>query len=788
MIKNISSKTIFLNCLLFIYLFIYCTFASSFNSINFFSVFIPISFSGLFLVLNLKLLEDSKSKIIYTIMFIINLFILAINVKQRILPLTHMDFYSFDIFAKSAIENSNNIFGLLQKSIDLFVFLVALVYKFFGSHPEMIAFYVFPFTLLNFKYMYKTVLEIINKKNIALIAAFILNFWPVNYLFGFAVLREIPNQFFIVVSFYYIVKFIKSEKQTDIIKNSICAIAFALLSAAVHSGFVGIVCVYIYVILQKLIFKKVKIFNIPIIFSVLLIVFIISNTSLWPKIAGRFAFMNSVDDLLEYMKMRYVYLEANTTYIHSAPQTLLELILSIPYRMVMFVFAPFIWQVYDFPTFFAFLCDSVPRLLMIIGIIIILFKKNKTLENKAIINTAILVFLSTWFIFCLDVNNYGTAMRHRTKLLPIELAIFIGYGYIYYLNFMKAKIINKKIKHKKVNKVLHVLASNKFSGAENVVCTIIETLKDDYNMAYCSPMGPIEDVLNKRNIRYFGLKKMNLKSLKKIINVYQPDVIHAHDYRASILTAFSGFNGKIISHLHNNCPFAKSWNLKSYLYSITIKKYNIILGVSNKVYDEAIFKNKMKNKFQLMYNYINKNNILTKAEIPYDKKYDLFFIGRLTAQKQPYIFIKIVNEIKKTYPNISAVMIGEGELLSGCNDLIKKLNLENNIVMNGFTDNPFAIIKQCKIGIMPSAWEGFGLTVIESMILGKPVLNSGVGGLGEIFKNNPEFICKNDGVEKTIELLKDNNKYNKLSKQAKLISKKFTDEEAYKQAMKKIYN
>ena len=49
-------------------------------------------------------------------------------------------------------------------------------------------------------------------------------------------------------------------------------------------------------------------------------------------------------------------------------------------------------------------------------------------------------------------------------------------------------------------KVLHLLASNKYSGAENVVCQIIKMFSHDVEMAYCSLNGPIEQTLKDKNI------------------------------------------------------------------------------------------------------------------------------------------------------------------------------------------------------------------------------------------------------------------------------------------------
>ena len=332
-----------------------------------------------------------------------------------------------------------------------------------------------------------------------------------------------------------------------------------------------------------------------------------------------------------------------------------------------------------------------------------------------------------------------------------------------------------------MKKVLHVLSSNKYSGAENVACTIIENFKDEYEMAYCSPIGQIQDKLKEKNIKYFGIKKLSIKEIKRIIKEYKPDIIHAHDYTASVICAISGFNGVIISHLHNNCPFAQKWNIKSLIYYFTIKKYHKIIGVSKKVYDEAVFKTKMKNKYQTVYNFVDKEKIIKKShEYEYKKKYDIFFFGRLTEQKDPIRFIEIVNQIKQKNRKIKAVMIGDGELKTECAKIIKNNALDENIDLIGFVTNPFPIIKQCKIGIMPSKWEGFGLTAIESIVLNKPILNSGVGGMQEIFKENKELICGKDS--EYIEKLVKNKKYDFTN-----IINRFCNKKEWKEIIKKCY-
>ena len=292
----------------------------------------------------------------------------------------------------------------------------------------------------------------------------------------------------------------------------------------------------------------------------------------------------------------------------------------------------------------------------------------------------------------------------------------------------------------KKKRILHLLASNKYSGAENVVCTIIDNTSNDYEMAYCSPEGPIRETLNNRNIKYYGITKLKKSNIKKIIDDFKPDIIHAHDFKASFIASRFNNQYKVISHLHKNDPDMTKLTIKSILYLIISKKINKIVGVSDSILNEYIFKESIKDKYITLFNYVDKERVLKLADkFKVKENYDLFYFGRLSDEKNPIEFIEIVKELNNK--EIKCVMIGDGPLREQCENLIKKYSLEDNIKMIGFQSNPFPYIKASKIGIMPSKFEGFGLAAIEALILNKPVLNSGVGGLGEIFKSNSNLIC-----------------------------------------------
>ena len=109
--------------------------------------------------------------------------------------------------------------------------------------------------------------------------------------------------------------------------------------------------------------------------------------------------------------------------------------------------------------------------------------------------------------------------------------------------------------------ILHVIKSNIYSGAENVVCQIIKGLSGREEFVYMAPHGPIEDKLRSIGLIncYRGIDKLSVYEIKKAVEELQPDVVHAHDFTASVLCGIA-LKGKVpvISHLHCNPLWLKN--------------------------------------------------------------------------------------------------------------------------------------------------------------------------------------------------------------------------------------
>lgn len=304
-------------------------------------------------------------------------------------------------------------------------------------------------------------------------------------------------------------------------------------------------------------------------------------------------------------------------------------------------------------------------------------------------------------------------------------------------SYLLPDIINEMEKiYKEKRTVLHVLNSNKFSGAENVVTELIKEAENSYQAYYCSPSGDINTALEARGISHISLENLSHSELSRIIKQHKPAIIHAHDFRASILASFFHRSTPIISHIHQSPRWLNGMNLNSILYKLRANKFRKILVVSDTVKNSKLFSELSKDTVITRYNRVNKNDVLTKGGGNTKKTYDVGFCGRLENIKQPLEFIKFVKKLADKNNKTRAVMIGDGSLYNECVSLINELGIQHNIELVGFQANPYTYIKKCKFLVITSRAEGFGLVAIEAMLLGTVVLSYNLESIREIMGND----------------------------------------------------
>lgn len=342
-------------------------------------------------------------------------------------------------------------------------------------------------------------------------------------------------------------------------------------------------------------------------------------------------------------------------------------------------------------------------------------------------------------------------------------------------------------------KILHVLGSNSFSGAENVACQIINMTRDFAESVYVSKNGLIKDALESREIRHIMLDKLSILKLKQVLKAEKPDVVHAHDMKASFICSIAiDKKTRFISHIHNNNYNSRRLTLKSVLYAFAAKKSDHIIWVSKSSYEGYIYSKFFKNKSTILYNVIDTASIIENIEKD-DKNYyyDIIFVGRLAYPKNPHKFVEIIAKLREQYPNVTAAMVGSGEYYNEISSLIKKNGLEKNISLLGFLDNPYKIMSNCKIMIITSEWEGTPMCALEAMFLGIPIISTPVDGMKDLIKENLNgfFASDTDSFVEYIKLLlSDKHLYNEVSKCQKDVFQTVNSLQKYADKIKDLYS
>ncbi len=133
--------------------------------------------------------------------------------------------------------------------------------------------------------------------------------------------------------------------------------------------------------------------------------------------------------------------------------------------------------------------------------------------------------------------------------------------------------------------------------------------------------------------------------------------------------------------------------------------------------------------------------------------------------------IRILNLVKKEIPT-KLVLVGDGPDRSECERLTRDLNLQDDVKFLGKQDGLEQILNGADLFLMPSQSESFGLSALEAMSCGLPVISSSVGGLPELIRHNETgYIAEFGDVERmaryAIDLLKNEKKYKIFSKKSR---------------------
>ncbi|MHA1908883.1 MAG: glycosyltransferase family 4 protein [Candidatus Thorarchaeota archaeon] len=251
--------------------------------------------------------------------------------------------------------------------------------------------------------------------------------------------------------------------------------------------------------------------------------------------------------------------------------------------------------------------------------------------------------------------------------------------------------------------------------------------------------------------------------LSKLLRELQPDVVHAH----SIYVVFNRVlkqlkdtslfrNLPVVTTVHGlpkPLTLPNGFKTTDFDQLVSHCPYDMILGVSNTVVEEIKSYLKPTNRESIvrcMYNGVDLETFHPLPEI--EKNWDLAFMGRLEHMKSVDVFPEMLLLLKETHPNIKMVITGEGAYKERILRDFEEKGVQNMVEYLGVINISRVpeIINRSRIFLYPSRREPFGLSVIEAMACGVPVVTANVYGPSEIITNGKDGIAVTPGDAKIL--------------------------------------
>ena len=352
-----------------------------------------------------------------------------------------------------------------------------------------------------------------------------------------------------------------------------------------------------------------------------------------------------------------------------------------------------------------------------------------------------------------------------------------------------------------MKKILFGITSLNLGGAERVLVDLVNELQVEYDITIFTiySKGEMEKQLNPKiklqsliNSRYDELNKFQkiLISLKLLIlkkSIYNKQVKNDYDIEIAFLEgpitrlfAVENENTRKIAWIHNDITKVFGTGIKAVIKKKSDKKvyekYEKLIFVSrdNKEKFEEIYN--LDNEKDVIYNYINIDNIKEKAneniDIQFNKNVlNIVTVARLVEQKAIDRLVKIHAKLINEGLNHKIYVIGDGPEKGKIKELIKDNNVKNSFILLGKKENPYPYIKQADCFALLSYFEGYGMVLIEAQILDKFIIITDTAareslqnyhnrmivgnneediyiGLSKIIKNKEEYIKTNYNTNK----------------------------------------
>ncbi len=225
--------------------------------------------------------------------------------------------------------------------------------------------------------------------------------------------------------------------------------------------------------------------------------------------------------------------------------------------------------------------------------------------------------------------------------------------------------------------------------------------------------------------------------------------------------------------------FQRNFGFPKLLYAITRSYPDKIITISDWTKKSLLSVGRIPlHKISIIYPGVDTRQQNMKQETSGKRMFTVIAIARMATEKEIDVLLQAwrIAEMK----DCKLILIGDGPERKSLEQLAKDLEISHSVHFMGFIpeEEKRMLLKKADLFVFPSAWslEGFGMTTIEAMVAGLPILTTGYGPQAEIVQNekNGWYFHPHDSgdLAKKLQIALESNRRKTFAKESVMIVKR----------------